>query len=352
MSYDQLAAAVDRLGESNGELTEQSLRTQQTADAARVIAQDKATEATSAASTATNSKDSALASATSALASKNSAATSAATATSEATKAVNSAAAALASQTAAKTSETNAKASEVAAAPAIAAGLRFCGSVATAPTTRTNGTALQRADEYQNTVDNLRYSWSGTAWVALNSSAQQLEVALASSEGAKKSGYRAATVSDVLDGFAPFGPANQRIDQVSSTVMAGPFISRPWSTVAAMNIFVEPNTGNDINAGTQAAPLKTIDAAMQKVPQNIYHRVRIFLLDGDYSGQLIRAFNYYVSPRSSSTAGFKIIGHVAVVDGQAHPIYTDDANQNVIIGGGHYFWCKRDGRIYHCRRHH
>lgn len=186
MSYEQLAEAVDRLGESNKDLTEQSLQTQSTAAAAQTEAGKSAVTARTAASAAAASQASATASEASATLSKNSSTASAATASSEAVKAVNSATAALASQTAAKTSETNAKASEVAAAPAIAAGLRFCGSVATAPTTRTNGTALQRADEYQNTTDNLRYSWTGTAWVALNSSAQQLEVALAASTGAGK----------------------------------------------------------------------------------------------------------------------------------------------------------------------
>ncbi|MBP3934724.1 MAG: DUF1565 domain-containing protein, partial [Pseudomonas sp.] len=208
------------------------------------------------------------------------------------------------------------------------------GSHAENPTTRNNGQPLEPGDETWNSTDKQPYWWSGTAWVALNSSAQQLEERLAAPTGATKSGFRGATVNDVLEGSAPFGPSTQRIDQVSSSIQAGPFISRPWSTVGPLNIFVDPVIGNDANTGVNGSPLKTIDAAMQKVPQNIYHRVRIFLLDGDYSGQLIRAFNYYVSPRSSSTAGFKIIGHVAVVDGQAHPIYTDDARQNVIIGGG------------------
>lgn len=52
---------------------------------------------------------------------------------------------------------------------------RFCGSSVTAPTTRLNGDPLQLADEWHNPADNLRYSWGGTAWVALNGSAQALE---------------------------------------------------------------------------------------------------------------------------------------------------------------------------------
>lgn len=56
---------------------------------------------------------------------------------------------------------------------------RFCGSSVDAPTTRLNGDPLQLADEWHNPTDKLRYSWSGTAWVALNGSAQQLEEKLA-----------------------------------------------------------------------------------------------------------------------------------------------------------------------------
>lgn len=46
---------------------------------------------------------------------------------------------------------------------------RWCGAFATAPTTRLNGDPLQDGDEYQNTTTNLRYTWSGGLWVALNS---------------------------------------------------------------------------------------------------------------------------------------------------------------------------------------
>lgn len=60
-----------------------------------------------------------------------------------------------------------------------ALGARFCGVVSVAPTTRLDGSSLQEGDEYQNTVDHLRYNWTGTAWVALNQSAQALRVELA-----------------------------------------------------------------------------------------------------------------------------------------------------------------------------
>ncbi|MNK92405.1 hypothetical protein D3C87_1125290 [compost metagenome] len=87
---------------------------------------------------------------------------------------------------------------------------RFCGSLAVAPTTRLDGTALQKGDEYHNSVDNIRYNWTGTAWVALNSSAQTLEEKLANkadiTKGANVIGFADSvapaylkTVSDILN---------------------------------------------------------------------------------------------------------------------------------------------------------
>lgn len=169
-----------------------------TATSAKDIALTQAAISSEAATTAVASETSAEQSAAAALASKNSATASATTATTKAASAASSALAALNSQTAAKTSETNAKASETAALPAIVAGLRFCGVSATAPTTRPNGTALQVADEYHNSADKLRYSWSGSAWVALNASVQQLEISLASTSGGSKIGVVRAALTSIL----------------------------------------------------------------------------------------------------------------------------------------------------------
>lgn len=59
---------------------------------------------------------------------------------------------------------------------------RWCGVHVVPPTTRLDGGPFQEADEYQNRSDKLRYSWNGSTWVALNSSAQQLEARLANSD--------------------------------------------------------------------------------------------------------------------------------------------------------------------------
>lgn len=74
---------------------------------------------------------------------------------------------------------------------------RFVGVHAVAPDTRRDGSALQVADEYQNSVDGLRYSWNGTVWVALNSSAQQLEERLADPDvGARIITWVRSTITD------------------------------------------------------------------------------------------------------------------------------------------------------------
>ena len=76
---------------------------------------------------------------------------------------------------------------------------RFAGALAVAPTTRIDGSPLQEGDEYQNTVDHLRYNWNGSAWIALNSSAQDLETRLAAPDGAGLVGYGAGSVKNTLD---------------------------------------------------------------------------------------------------------------------------------------------------------
>lgn len=107
----------------------------------------------------------------------------------KATEAINSAASALTSKESAEISETNAGLSAQQAAIALVATSRFCGVSAIAPSTRLDGSALQQADEWYNSVDKLYYSWNGTAWVALNSSAQQLEERLSeTSDPAKGAG--------------------------------------------------------------------------------------------------------------------------------------------------------------------
>lgn len=67
------------------------------------------------------------------------------------------------------------------------------GSHAENPTTRNNGQPLEPGDETWNSTEKQPYWWSGTAWVALNGSAQQLEEKLSEENdpafGAGMSGF-------------------------------------------------------------------------------------------------------------------------------------------------------------------
>lgn len=84
---------------------------------------------------------------------------------------------------------------------------RWCGVHVVPPTTRLDGSPFQEADEYQNRSDKLRYSWSGSAWVALNSSAQQLEV-------------RLADPTDVGNGAAMLGRGVVALDTIADLLAA------------------------------------------------------------------------------------------------------------------------------------
>lgn len=70
---------------------------------------------------------------------------------------------------------------------------RYVGAFAFPPQERADGSPLQVGDEYDNTVDFLRYKWTSVSWLALNSSAQELEARLANSsdpsKGASAIGY-------------------------------------------------------------------------------------------------------------------------------------------------------------------
>lgn len=87
---------------------------------------------------------------------------------------------------------------------------RWCGLHLIPPTTRLDNSPLQEADEYQNRSDKLRYSWNGFTWVALNSSAQQLEAALAAPSGATKLGFRRSKLGEDIGTLSSFLSAQPR----------------------------------------------------------------------------------------------------------------------------------------------
>lgn len=124
------------------------------------------------------------------------------------------------------------------------------------------------------------------------------------------------------------------------TGSAGPNIRRSPSTTADINYFVDIASGSDLNDGLSTlTPFKTQVQALNQIPQSIYHKVRIFLKDGDYSAQgSFSLMNYYITARS--TAGFKIVGHTPenpfVVDGLTTPsaVLLGDAGVNPAVGTG------------------
>lgn len=107
----------------------------------------------------------------------------------DANRAAVSASSALNSKEAAAVSETTAAIHAQQAGVAIEATARFCGVSSTPPTTRLKGAPLQEADEYQNSIDKQRYSWSGTEWVALNGGAIKLQSDLALPTGSSMVGH-------------------------------------------------------------------------------------------------------------------------------------------------------------------
>lgn len=143
-----------------------------------------------------SSASSAQASASSATSSASSASSSASAAQASAGEAQASASAADQSATAAAQSATSAQEDADATADRVA---RFLAPSAVEPTQRDNGQPLQVGDQWPKTTDGKVYSWSGTAWIALDSGAQELEERLSGPDGAVISGYRRASLVTAIE---------------------------------------------------------------------------------------------------------------------------------------------------------
>lgn len=105
---------------------------------------------------------------------------------------------------------------------AFAGGGRFAGVSATPPATRLDGSPLQEGDEYQDTDDHLRYNWTGSAWVALNSSAQDLETRLADASDPANGAGMLGRATIALDSMSNLLTAEQRSDVV--------YVLKGWRT--------------------------------------------------------------------------------------------------------------------------
>ena len=170
------------------------------ASAAATSASSALTSQTAAATSATSAAASATAAATSAT----SAAASATAATTSATSAATSASSALTSQTAAATSAADAATSASSAATTYDNfDDRYLGAKSTAPTVDNDGNALITGAMYFNSVSGVMSVWSGSAWVAINTT----------------SSYSAPTIGSTL---LASGTTVGTLDGVTDIVLNGP----------------------------------------------------------------------------------------------------------------------------------
>ena len=145
------------------------------ATSAAASATAAATSATSAAASATaasTSQTAAATSASSALTSASSAATSASSAATSATSSAASTSAAATSAASAATSATSAASSATSAASSfLSFDVEYLGSKASAPTLNNQGGALITGALYWNSVSATMFSWTGSAWGSISSTA-------------------------------------------------------------------------------------------------------------------------------------------------------------------------------------
>ena len=136
------------------------------------------------------------------------------------------------------------------------------------------------------------------------------------------------------------GGPNQKEDQRVPTP-TGPSIRRQRTTTSDLEVFIDAGSTANGN-GTQGNAFQSMNEAISMIPREIFHKVRLYIEDGDYSAdEAWNLFNYFVTPRSD--AGLRLIGHTPenplVTDGLTTPsavIFGDGASaatSNFVIGG-------------------
>lgn len=104
----------------------------------------------------------------------------------------------------------------------------------------------------------------------------------------------------------------------------GASIRRPEKTTKDIVLFIDPASGSDNNSGDEVdKPLKTFAEAMSRIPYQVFHKVRVYCLDGIYDEAMIVQFMWL---SSSKWANFEIIGHTP-----ENPAYTDLKPENVVF---------------------
>lgn len=147
------------------------------------------------------------------------------------------------------------------------------GSHAENPATRNNGQPLEPGDETWNSTDKQPYWWNGTAWVALNSSVQALELALSddvdTSKGVSVVGRGAVSVNTVE---SLIGIPASSIKSTSRYLVASYFDG--WASVVP---FIGPRGGGEFvwdatrpksshNGGTIISPTVPWSGAKASLP--------------------------------------------------------------------------------------
>lgn len=119
---------------------------------------------------------------------------------------------------------------------AIEASKRYLGSSATAPTTRADGSPLQKADSYFNSTENAEYIWNGTGWYKPNADGQAIQQAFAGPEGVTLVGNavdvrKLADTSDPLLGAGMVGRGSQVVNTIAE-------LKALKKTAASKHVFV------------------------------------------------------------------------------------------------------------------
>ena len=268
---------------------------------AELGAEQASTSAGQASSSAAQAGDSAAA-----------AASSASNAAGSATAASEDVVAAEASKVAAGLSESAAEQSATDAAASASAAGRFIMVSATAPAQRTNNTPLQIADEWQDTINNLRMSWTGTAWVALNSSAQQLEERLvdpASDEnGAALLGRGVVSITTMEDLIA-IAASGRRVDLR--------YLNAEYASGTGLGGGEWKWDSSDCSALVASDPMRALYAAPSSAPDGssgAFRRIFSGAMDASWFG-VVYGKTVDATPGLNAATAFIKAGHWIVVSG-------------------------------------
>lgn len=132
--------------------------------------------------------------------------------------------------------------------------------------------------------------------------------------------------TEVLNKFSTIFPNVPSLGLNPSAIpsRSGPNAQRPWVSTADVLLYVDPANGNDINSGaTQTSALKTFAAAASRIPYILFHKARIYCLDGTYNEAPIVT---HIWMTASRWANFQVIGHTP-----NNPAYTDTHPENVVF---------------------